>query len=108
MPVLVICPKNPDSLKYNLILRDISPRLPHMDRVTIGRLISFAIAGAGFSNVGQFMRRRIIQNISDQQVNNENKNILFLCFSKLKKSINLIDSTSLFIISPLAWLSQPQ
>uniref|UniRef100_A0A1I8BD65 CX domain-containing protein n=1 Tax=Meloidogyne hapla TaxID=6305 RepID=A0A1I8BD65_MELHA len=67
MPVLVICPKNPDSLKYNLILRDISRRLPHMDRVTIGRLISFAIAGAGFSNVGQFMRRRIIQNISDQQ-----------------------------------------
>ena len=68
MPVLVICPKNPDALKYNLILKDINRRLPRMDRVTIGRLISFAIAGAGFSNVGQFMRRRIIENISDHQV----------------------------------------
>nr|CAD2132074.1 unnamed protein product [Meloidogyne enterolobii] len=67
MPVLVICPKNPDALKYNLILKDINRRLPRMDRVTIGRLISFAIAGAGFSNVGQFMRRRIKENISDHQ-----------------------------------------
>jgi hypothetical protein len=67
MPVLVICPKNPDSLKYNMILRDIGRRLPHLDRLTVGRLISFAIAGAGFSNVGQFMKKRILQNISEQE-----------------------------------------
>jgi hypothetical protein len=68
MPVLVICPKNPDSLKYNMVLRDIGRRLPHLDRLTVGRLISFAIAGAGFSNVGQFMKKRILQNISEQEV----------------------------------------
>jgi hypothetical protein len=67
MPVLVICPKNPDSLKYNMVLRDIGRRLPHLDRLTVGRLISFAIAGAGFSNVGQFMKKRILQNISEQE-----------------------------------------
>jgi hypothetical protein len=68
MPILIVCPKNPDALQYNLVLKDIGRRLPRLDRPTIGRLISFAIAGAGFSNVGQFMSRRIVQHVSEQEV----------------------------------------
>lgn len=69
MPVVVLCPKNPDSLKFHLILRDIAKRLPRLDRATAKQLISYAVAGAGFSNVGQFMaKRRLIRKLSDLQV----------------------------------------
>lgn len=56
-PTVVVCPKNPDSLNYPLVLRDISKRLPHLDRVTLGKLIGFAIAGAGFHNMNTEMGR---------------------------------------------------
>uniref|UniRef100_A0A915DB18 Uncharacterized protein n=1 Tax=Ditylenchus dipsaci TaxID=166011 RepID=A0A915DB18_9BILA len=40
LPSVVVCPKNPDSLKYPLVLKDIAKRLPHLDRLTIGNLIT--------------------------------------------------------------------
>ncbi|KAI1708076.1 amiloride-sensitive sodium channel domain-containing protein [Ditylenchus destructor] len=57
LPSIIICPKNPDALNYPKILRDMGKRLPHLDRVTLGRLLAFVIAGAGFSNVNEVLHQ---------------------------------------------------
>ncbi|KAL3089206.1 hypothetical protein niasHT_021150 [Heterodera trifolii] len=57
LPVIVLCPKNPDALNFSKVLRDIDQRLPvaSLDRHTLKQLIRFAVAGAGFSNVEGFV-----------------------------------------------------
>ncbi|KAH7719715.1 Protein DEL-7 [Aphelenchoides avenae] len=50
-PGIVLCPKNPDALNYPAVIADIRKRMPYLDRVTIGKLVTYAIAGAGLDNV---------------------------------------------------------
>lgn len=57
LPSITVCPKNPDALDYKKIIRDIGKRLPRIDRFTLGRLLAFVIAGAGFSNVNEVLHQ---------------------------------------------------
>uniref|UniRef100_A0A915DD72 Uncharacterized protein n=1 Tax=Ditylenchus dipsaci TaxID=166011 RepID=A0A915DD72_9BILA len=57
LPSVTVCPKNPDTLNYGMVIRDIGKKLPRMDRITLARLMAFAIAGAGFNNVDTVLKQ---------------------------------------------------
>ncbi|KAI6174375.1 hypothetical protein M3Y98_01183300 [Aphelenchoides besseyi] len=50
-PTIVVCPKNPDSIDVQKVIREIRKKIPHLTPIEAGNLISFAIAGAGFHNM---------------------------------------------------------
>ncbi|KAI6197828.1 hypothetical protein M3Y94_01271000 [Aphelenchoides besseyi] len=50
-PTIVVCPKNPDSINVQKVIREIRKKIPHLTPIDAGNLISFAIAGAGFHNM---------------------------------------------------------
>uniref|UniRef100_A0AC35G563 Uncharacterized protein n=1 Tax=Panagrolaimus sp. PS1159 TaxID=55785 RepID=A0AC35G563_9BILA len=51
-PTIVVCPKNADALNMTLVRNDILYHLPGLDESSIKNLITFAIGGAGFDNMG--------------------------------------------------------
>ena len=76
---MVICPKNADSLNMSLVREgsfiytkntstvkslDVLYHLPGLDEPSINALISFAIAGAGFDNMGTVLAKWSTDEIS--------------------------------------------
>ncbi|KAI6190925.1 1-Cys peroxiredoxin [Aphelenchoides bicaudatus] len=56
-PSIVVCPKNPDAINVQAVIREIKNRIPHITRLEAGNLISFAIAGSGFHNMEEIIYR---------------------------------------------------